>query len=267
MILARLTARTLGRHKGLLAGMTAVLCGFQAVLVVIGVNLQREGLFSQLAAIIPPSFQAALGGNVIASFGGLVAFGFFHPVVVLALAVGAAYLAGELAGDVEDGLVDLIAARPVPRGLLVARSALAPAAATAAMVTLMLVANRGATLVLAPVGSPAPRLAPLVWLALNLLAVTWCGGAAGLAIAAVARKRSTAAGTAALGFIGLFLLNFAAAWWAPARPLARLTPFHYFDAMPIILGTHNPTRDILILHAASAVLVMCGYVAYRRRDL
>ena len=54
MTLARLTARSLARHKGLLAGMGAVLAGFQLILVVVGANLQREGLFSQVAALIPP---------------------------------------------------------------------------------------------------------------------------------------------------------------------------------------------------------------------
>ena len=266
-MLGRLTARTLWRHKWLVAGMASVFNGFQVLMVAIAANLQREGLFSQLASIVPANVQAAFGGNVIASFGGLVAFGFFHPVVVLALAVGAAYLAGELAGDVEEGLVDLIAARPVSRALLVTRAALASALASAAIIGLMLAFNRGATIVLTPVGSTTPRVPGLMLLTLNLLAVTWCCGGAGLAIAALARKRSTATGTSALAFISLYLLNFAATWWAPARPVARLSPFHYFDAMPILLGTHDPARDIVGLLAATAMLVVCASVAYARRDL
>ena len=265
-MLAALTARSVARHKGLVAGMAVVLAGFQVLLVAIGASLQREGLFSQLSAIIPPTFQAAFGGGLIASFGGLVAFGFFHPVPVLALAVGAAYLASELAGDVEEGLVDLIAARPVSRALLVTRSVLATAGMSAALIALMLAANRGATILFAPGGTTA-RTPGLFLLALNLLAVTWCCGAAGLAIAALMRKRSTATGGAALVFIALYLLNFAAAWWAPARPFARLAPFHYYDAMPIMLGTHDPTRDVALLLIASAVFTAAAYSVYGRRDL
>jgi hypothetical protein len=266
MILARLTARSLARHKGLIAGMAAVLAGFQVMLVIIGVNVQRQGLFSVVAAMVPQSFQAALGGS-IATFTGFVAFGFFHPVVLLALAVGAAFLASELARDVEDGLVDLLAARPVPRVVMVARSALAAAIAAAAIIALMLAANRSATLLYLPVGVAAPRLVVFLWLAANLMAVTWSCGAIGLAVAAFARKRATAAGSTALTCISLYLLNFAATWWAPARPFARLAPFHYFDALPIVLGTHDPTRDILALFAASALLVAFACVMYTRRDL
>jgi ABC-type transport system involved in multi-copper enzyme maturation permease subunit len=267
MRLARLVARSLAHHRGLLAGMGAVLAGFQVLLVVIAVNLQREGLFSVLGAMIPPSVQAGLGGGALASFGGFVAFGFFHPVVVLALAVAAAYLGGELAGDVDEGLVDLIAARPVARGVLVARTALATALATSAMVALMLAANRAATLLYTVPDNAAPSAVPMAKLAANLLAVTWCCGAVGLVVAACARKRSTAGGSAALLFIALYLLNFAAPWWRPARPVARIAPFHYLDAIPVITGTHDPTRDILILVAATAVFVGGAYLVYRGRDL
>ena len=218
--------------------------------------------------MVPPSFQAALGGG-IATFTGFVAFGFFHPVVLLALAVGAAYLASELAGDVEDGLVDLLAARPVSRVIMVARSALAPAIAATAIIALMLAANRAATLLYPPAGVATPRLVRSSWLAANLLAVTWSCGAIGLAVAAVARKRATAAGSAALTCISLYLLNFAATWWAAARPFARLAPFHYFDALPIVLGTHDPTRDILVLRCRQRVCwwrVACATVRTRRRS-
>jgi ABC-type transport system involved in multi-copper enzyme maturation permease subunit len=266
-MLARLTTRTLARHKGLIAGMASVLAGFQVVLVVIGANLQREGLFAQLSAIIPVSVQGAFGGATLASYGGLVAFGFFHPVVVLALGVGTAYLAAELAGDVEDGLVDLIAARPVWRGLLVARAGLAFVAAASGMCVLMVIANRTTTLAYAGGTSPSPAFLPILKLAANLLAVTLCCGAGGLAIASAARRRATAAGSAGIVMVLMYLVNFAATWWRPARPFARFTPFRYFDAMPVMLGTRDPTSDIAVLLGAAAVLSLCGYLVYRRRDL
>ncbi len=264
-MVARLAIRMLARHRGLIAGMAAVLAGFQVMLVVIAASLQQEGLFSQLAAIVPSNIQAALGGSLIASFGGLLAFGFFHPVVVLGLTTGAGYLASELAGDVESGLVDLLAARPVPRAALVARTLAAMAAASATIVGLMLAASRIAALAVG--GAALAPASGTIALAANLLAVTWCCGAAGLAIAAVLRTRAAAAGGAALVFISAYLVNFAATWWRPARFAARFTPFHYFDAMPIALGAHDPARDILVLLLASVLLALAGLAGYERRDL
>lgn len=262
-----LTARTLARHGWLIAGMAAVLAGFQVLLVVIGANVQRQGIFTQINAFVPASLQTAFGGGLLASFGGFVTLGFFHPVVVLALAIGAGYVAGELAGDVEEGLVDLLAARPVPRGVLVTRAALAMLLPAAGTVALMLAASRIATTLNAPAGTPVPPAAALTWLAANVLAVTWCCGAIGLVLASALRRRTTAAGAAAILFVSLYLLDFAATWWAPARPFARLAPFHYFDPMPIMTGTHDPTRHIAGLLAATTVLAAVAFVVYQRRDL
>lgn len=266
MRLARLVTRSLARHRGLLAGMAVVLAGFQVLLVTIAVNLQREGLFGMMSAIIPPAFQASLGGAGLATFGGFVAFGFFHPVVILALAAATAYLAAELAGDVESGLVDLVAARPVSRVTLVVRSALTAAVATLGVVASMVLANRAAALVLS--GQPgAMPLPPLVKLAANLVALTWCCGAIGLAIAAASRRRAAATGASAILFIALYLVNFAAPWWRPARPFARLAPFHYYDALAVFTSTHAPARDIAVLLAVTAVCLAAACVLYHRRDL
>jgi hypothetical protein len=266
MMLDALVRRSLMRHAGLLAGLAAVLSAFQVLLVLIGRNLQREGLFAQLAAIVPPFIQEVIGG-ADGSFGGLVAFGFFHPVVIIALTFSGIYLASELAGEVEDGLVDIVVARPVPRRLMVTRSALVTSGATTAVVASMLVANRAAVAWLAPPGVPAPLTSRLMWVALNLLAVVWCFAAASLALAAHARRRAFAAGVIGLAMVCLYLLQFAAAAWAPARPLARISPFHYYEGMRTVLGLNDARPDIIALLFAAALMAGWAYVAYARRDL
>jgi hypothetical protein len=266
-MLGALVGRSLRRHVGLIAGLAIVLSAFQILLVLIARNLQREGLFSQLSALVPPVFLEAFGGSIIASFSGLSAFGFFHPVVVLTLCCGGIYLASELAGDVDEGLVDLIAARPVPRRLIVTRSAVVSGGVTALIVALMLLTNRAAIAWLAPSGSQAPRTSAMLWVAANLLAVAWCFGAAGLALAAYVRRRATAVGVIALDAVVLYLLHFAAASWAPARPFALASPFHYYEGMRTLIGMHNPRPDIVALLVASLVLSGCAYVLYGRRDL
>ena len=216
---------------------------------------------------MPPFVQEAFGGALVASFGGLTAFGFFYPVVMLTLSGGAIYMASEIAGDVEEGLVDLIAARAVPRHVIVTRSALV---------------SGGVRLIPCcahapdePHGSGVARARRKrsaahgggALIALNLLAVVWCFGAAGLALAAHARRRNPAAGTIGLAAVVLYLLHFAAASWAPARPFARLSPFHYYEGMRTLMGLNNPGRDIATLLAATAGLLACAYVLYARRDL
>jgi hypothetical protein len=266
-MLVALVGRSLRRHIGLIAGLATVLPAFQVLLVVIARNLQRDGLFSQFSALVPPVFLEAFGGPVIASFSGLSAFGFFHPVVVLTLCCGAIYLASELAGDVEEGLVDLIAVRPVPRYLIVTRSAVVSGGVTTLIVALMFAANRAALTGFAPSGSPPAPMTAMVWVAANLFAVVWCFGAAGLALAGHVRRRATAVGAIGLSAVVLYLLHFVAASWAPARPYALASPFHYYEGMRTVIGMHDPRPDIVVLLAASLALMGCGYVLYGRRDL
>jgi hypothetical protein len=211
--------------------------------------------------------QEALGGLMIASFGGTIALGFFHPVVMLALSCGAIYVASEPAGEVEHGLVDLIAARPVPRHLLMTRSLLVYAGLMGAIVGLMFLANQTAVRLLAPAGVPLLARSRLLWAAANLVAVVWSLGAASLAIAAGARRRATAAGTMSLIAVCLYLLHFAAAAWARLRPAARISPFHYYESTPTLLGLGVPVRNIVVLLAATAILFVAAQVVYARRDL
>lgn len=267
MILTALLGRSFARHRSLILTLSVLLAVFQVVLVVIARDLQRDGLYSQLAALMPPFIQEAMGGALVASFKGTLALGFFHPIVVLSLSCAAVYLASEPAGEVEDGLVDLVLARPVARALIVVRSAIVFAAATGAMVAVMFIANRGAVRWMAPQADALVPSVRVAMMAANLLVVVWCFGAAALALAARLRRRAAAAGTIALASVFLYLLQFAAAAWDPLRPFARVSPFHYYDAMGTLLGTVSPAGNMALLTGVIAALFVVACASYAHRDL
>lgn len=267
MMLWALVRRSLSRHRALIIGLASLLAGFQFLLVLVAVNLQRQGLFSQLAAFMPPFVQEGLGGMMVASFAGTIALGFFHPVVMLALTCSTIYLASEPAGEIEHGLVDLVMARPVPRHLVITRSLMVYAGVSMAIVSLMFVANDVAVRLFSPQGALVLSQARLMWVGLNLLSVVWCFSAAALAAAGRARRRGTAAGSVALVAVLLYLLQFAAAAWRALGPAARVSPFHYYQAMPTLLGLSMPVRNIVGLLIATAVLIAIAHVLYGERDL
>jgi hypothetical protein len=262
-----LVRRSLARHRALILGLGGLLSGFQFLLVAVATSYQEQGLFTQVSALVPAFVQEALGGMLLASFAGSAALGFFHPVVMLALSCAAIYVASEPAGEVEHGLVDLIAARPVPRHVIITRSAIVYAGAAGTIVALMFVANETAVRLMAPSGVALIARTRLLWVAANLLGVVWCLGAGGLAFAAGARRRGAAAGTMALIAVFLYLLHFAAAAWARLRPAARISPFHYYESMPTLLGASQPVRNIVGLLIATAILIAVAQVVYSRRDL
>jgi hypothetical protein len=179
----------------------------------------------------------------------------------------AIYLASEPAGEVEEGLVDLVVARPVPRFLIVTRSALVSIVGSGAVVAAMFATSRIAVRSVSPATLAELPALRLGWVAVNLLAIVWCFGAATLAIAAHVRGRMRAAGTVGLVAVFLYLLQFGAAAWAPLRPFARLSPFHYYEPMRTLLGTMAPAKDVLGLLGASGALLALAYVLYEKRDL
>ena len=262
-----LAGRSLARHRGLIIAVATLLSAFQILDVVVAYNLQANGIYAQFATLVPAFIQEAMGGVLVGTFAGAIALGFAHPLVMLSLSCVAIYVASEAAGEVEDGLVDLIVARPVPRFLIVTRSALVSAVSSAAIVTAMFATSRIVVRWLSPATAMAFPASRLAWVAANLLAIVWCFGAASLAVASHVRQRTRAAGTVALVAVSLYLLQFGAAAWTPLRPFARVSPFHYYEPMQTLLGGARPVTYLLGLLTATIALLGVAYALYNRRDL
>lgn len=266
-MLFALFRRSLARHRALIVAVAALLSAFQILDIVVAYNLQANGIYAQFATLVPAFIQEAMGGVLVGSFPGAIALGFAHPLVMLSLSCVAIYLASEPAGEVEDGLVDLVVARPVPRFLIVTRSTLVYLVGSAAVVAAMFVTSRVTVRALSPATLTALPAVRLAWVAANLLAIVWCFGAAALAMASHVRERMRAAGTVGLVAIFLYLLQFGAAAWNPLRPSARVSPFHYYEPMRTLLGSTSPAKDIAGLLGASIVILVLAYVLYEKRDL
>jgi ABC-type transport system involved in multi-copper enzyme maturation permease subunit len=267
-VLSALVVRSLGRARGLLIGLAALLCTFQVLLVFVAREISQDRMFSQLTAFIPANVQQMAGGLVFSSFGGLALFGFFHPVVLLVFVEAAIFLAVEPAWEVEAGMVDLTVARPVPRWMMLTRTLIVSCGSTAACAALMAVTSRIALLALAPAEAAWPRLASTVLLAVNLTALAWCFASLGLLVATSVRRRSAALGAAGLSAVGLYLLHLLAQLWQPASSLRHVTPFYYYNAPALLaLSGNGWQRDVLVLVIAAMALCVSAFVSYERRDL
>ena len=262
-----LLARSFARHRALVIALAGLLSAFQILDVVVAHNLQANGLYAQFSALVPAFIQEAMGGVLVGSFTGAIAVGFAHPLVMLSLSCVAIYLASEPAGEVEDGLVDLVVARPVPRFLMVARSAVVCVVGTAAIAAAMFGTSRVAVHWISPATAAALPPMRLAWIAANLLAIIWCFGAAALAMASHVRARMRAVATIALLAVFLYLLQFGAAAWAPLRPFARISPFRYYEPMQTLLGTSTPLVHIIGLLTTAVALGGLASALYMRRDL
>jgi ABC-2 type transport system permease protein len=266
--LPALVARSLARGRRVFGAASAILAAFQVLLVVIASTFQQTRSFDLLSALMPMGVQQSLpGALMLASFAGMVTFGYFHPIVVLAVAQLGIYAATEPAGEVEWGLFDLELARPVRRRTIVTRTLLVSMGGTAATVTAMMGGTWAGLSMLAPAGASWPMPGRVLSLGAHLLLLSWVFAAAGLAAAAWARRRGTAFGAVAGLTVLLYLLNFVADAWPRAARLRPWTPFHYFPGFAVANGTAPIAHDLGILAAVSALLVAVAYWRFERRDL
>ena len=155
-----------------IVGCLALLWAFQLVIVGQASAIAEQNSFSRVGELVPAFLQRGLGSRamLLATFKGTVAFGYFHPVVVVLLSVLAIYLTTEPAHEVEAGLVDLELARSVPRHALITRSLVAAAVAISVAAAMM---GFGTWLGLRAFASPsfgAPSAGTIAMLLIHLIA-------------------------------------------------------------------------------------------------
>jgi ABC-2 type transport system permease protein len=262
-----LVARSLARGARVFAAVAAVLTGFQVLLVLVATTFQETRSFELLTGLMPMSVQQSFGPGalMLASFAGMVTFGYFHPIVVLAVIQVGVYAATEPAGEVEWGLFDLELARPVRRSAIVARSLLVALGVTTATVSAMAAGTWGGLWLFAPGGAKWPD--PCRVLSLAVLMLSWVFAAGGLAAGAFARRRGSAFGAVLVATVFLYLMNFVADAWKPAAALRPFTPFHYYPGFAAANGTAPVARDLAVLAAATAVLILVAFWRFERRDV
>ena len=252
-----------------LVGCALLLAGFQFVLVAQAAVFQESQAFGRIAEFMPSFLQRGLGPQalLLASFRGIIAFGYFHPLVVVLIAVLGAYFATEPAYDVETGRVDLLLARSVPRHRVITRSLLLALLAIVVTLAFMALGTWAGLRVYAPGQAGSPSFATIGRLILHLAALGSVFAAFALAVGAGASRWTPAFTTVVITAVLLYWIDFLAVAWPRMRALAWMSPFGYYPALGILAGTAPRWSNVLVLWSAGAVLVALAYWRFQRRDL
>ena len=264
-----LLRRSASMARYVLLGASALLCGFQIVIVGQAAAIERTQGFSRMADLLPGFLQRGLGSKamLLATFKGTVSFGYFHPLVCVIVALVAMYVTTEPAHEVESGLVDLELARALPRRALLTRSLLLAAASVAACVLLMGVGTSLGIRIFAAGNLDVPPPGVRVRLMINLAALGMCFGGFGLLVGARARRWTTAFTIVVLTAVLCYLIDFLAIGWRPMRAIVWISPFHYYPALSIVAGDAASGRDVAVLLSAAAIFSAGAYWSFQRRDL
>ena len=264
-----LVRHSLGRFRTPVLVMAASLAGFQILLGLAAQELQREGTFTQITNLIPAFVRELFGTALVSmmSFSGIMALGYYHVAIVAVLVGLVVAIATEPAGEVETGFVDLVLSRAVSRSAVMTRSVVLLVLCPALVVLAMVAGTFLGLWIAVPAGTawPAPRI---TWsLAFGLWSVLACWGGVSLAIGAAARRRVVAGSVAGSAAAALMLIDYLARVWKPIRGIARLSPFHYYNPLDLVMNKPLQPGDIGILLGTAAAAVSVAYLLYARRDL
>ena len=187
-------------------------------------------------------------------------FSFLGPAVILVFAIGAG--ARSLAGEEEQGTLDLLVVTPIPRRMIVLQKfiAMALTALGLGIVVWVSVVVIGRLFELdVPFGDIAAAT-------LHLLLLGLAFGTIAMFLGAWSGRRSFAIGVTAALAVGTFILNAFAPTVEGITWAARLSPFFYYgDSLPLKNGLHIGHAGVLV--AITTVALIGAILAFERRDL
>ena len=266
---ARLARHSLRRFRGLLIAACAMLFLLQILMAFVARSFEMSGQFSQLANFIPSFIRPLLDQSFMASlsFSGMVSFGYSHPIVLIFMIAQAVAASTEPVGEMESKFADLLMARPLARSSVIARSIVVMVVLTLASVGSMVIGTWAGMTFVAPDGAQGPEPEVIGALAVNLSMMVIAWGGIALAIGTYVKRRATASTFVAVLAFSTFILDFLGRLWDMMAPFAKLSPFHYYAPLPLIIGEPLEALDLIVLASITVVSCAIAFVVYSRRDL
>jgi ABC-type transport system involved in multi-copper enzyme maturation permease subunit len=261
-----LVLHSLRRWRGFLAATAIVLMAVQLFMIVAARSLEVSGRFRLLEAVVP-AFITQWTNMTAMSFAGFALFGYSHPLVQLFLVAMAIAVGSEPAAEIETRFIDLLMARPIPRRTAINRTLVMLVLVAAGAIVCMFAATWGGLRLLAPASARLPQTRVVLSLAANLALLVLAWGGVAVALASLSRRRSTVAAVCGLLAFAMFVLDYVGRFWDAVTPVARISPFHYFDPFGMMGGQPLAMSNVATLLAVFVAGAVIANIAYDRRDL
>jgi len=238
-------------------------------IAICGIVHDNEGVktFIQFLDMLPSFIKTALGGEAlqVGNVSGLITIGYHHPLVLtlyMLFAVGVP--TGLLAGEVQQGTMELILSRQVTKTHVYICAGLITITGMFALVLVMFGGTVFATNVYE--FSQAVPLYSFFKTAINggILAIA-VGGIALLAAACF--QRNTAVWLTVAYLVANYFVSIIAEWWPRMKWLKPTTIFYYADGQKIFNETGWPLGDLGVLVSILVISTILGGVIWSRRDL
>jgi len=254
------------QHRSFLLACGLLLFVFQVVVAAIIASLDLSRTLEGFLMFAPPAIRAIIEQTMPGgSTAGVLAFTWNHPVThALITAIAITFGARAIAGEIENGAIELILAQPLSRVNYLAAHVLF---ALMSMAFVVLVGLLGAV-----VGERAFGLEPFAWdrllrLSGNLLLLQMSFYSLTLACSAFGREGGRVAVLAVLIAIVSYLDNVIATLWNKAA-FMRPYSFHtYYDPREILVNGNLGTWPLAVLGVFTLAAIGVAFARFLTRDL
>ena len=254
------------RHRAFLITCAALLGLFQGITAAIISSLDLPGAFDQFLAFAPPAVRALVeqtmpGGSAES----ILAFTWNHPAThALVTAVAITLAARAIAGEIENGVIELVLAQPVSRVRYFASHLTFAMLAIAAVVIAGLLGGI--------LGQVSFGLPPFAWdrllrlvASLFLLQMSFYGLT--LLFSSFGREAGRVAVLGVLAAIVSFLVNVVALLWNKAAFMKPYSLHTYYDPRAILVDGHLSMSSVLLLGIFALLSIAVAFAQFMRRDL
>jgi ABC-2 type transport system permease protein len=232
----------------------------------VGIYPQFEKDLAGLEAILDLEIYQAMGMN-FGTFEDWIASTVINIVPILVAIYAVIDGTGTLAGEEEDGKLELIVSLPIPRWQIVTVKAIA--LGIALFLILLLVAISTTIVFLAIESQVETNLvwADILWSLLYTWPIVMAVGMISLFLGAFAPRRRTASLIAAVVVIVSYFGSNLSSQVSTLESIQPLFLFHYLDSTAGLFETGPQISDILVLLGVALVAFILALIFFQRRDI
>ncbi len=248
-------------------GMALIIFLFQIAVCGIVHDNEKVKALLQMLDMLPSFIKSMLGGETLqlGNISALIAIGYQHPLVMILFMLYAVGVPnGLLAGEVQQGTMELILSRRVTKIQVYTCAALITMAGMFMMVIVMFLGTVAATHIY-EFNPPVP-LNCFFKTAVN--AGLMASAVGGISLMLSAGLRRSVAMTVTIGYLVLmYFTDFIAEWWPWLSFLKPTTLFQYIGSYEIFALHRWPLQDMGVLAAVLVTTTVIGAIFWCRRDI
>ena len=260
-----LMRRVFERNGIFLLAVMLVLGGFEFLLCAVVASVDIESALGEMTKFAPPMLRTMIEQNLLGGTpAGMLAFGWNHPVAHALLAAVAITLpARAIAGEVENGAIELLLAQPVSRAQYFGAQLLFGLGALCGVLAAGVLGTAIGQLVFS-LDAFGWRLAMLF---VNVLLLQLAIYALTLLASAFGREAGRVALVGVLVAVLSYLINAIAMLWTKAAFLKPYSLHGYFDPSVILVQGNLETVSVVVLGGVAAIAATAAFMRFARRDL